>query len=381
MNKRILFVQPHKTVVTEDIDRKASSLFLSEVTDSFARVVPSIPAMTILGALPEYERFFIDATAENPTHIFSYNDRISLLGAGDEELLDTVSELEPHVILMTSMFTTEYFSVNRLIRLLKKNFTIPVVVGGHHATLRPEWHMEAGADAIIYGEGENTIRDLLSSNRNVYRQGVASLDGAWDIETVLKRSDGTNRYPLSLVTRNPELYLPQGIDVEKSAGVLYASRGCPFHCQYCNATERDGHKIRHMSLERMVSLTEEFLSLGVTTFHNEADTFGMHPVDREFCRWVAKQRTIGRSINLVNTNSFFARYFFIEGEFSTERVDLLRDAGFKTITISIESFNPEYNNGKLEGITLPLLQECFAYIKSQGLTLEAYMMYLFSGYL
>ena len=31
--------------------------------------------------------------------------------------------------------------------------------------------------------------------------------------------------------------------------------------------------------------------------------------------------------------------FFPNGKFGSERVDLLKDAGFKTITISIESFD------------------------------------------
>lgn len=393
----ILFIHPHKTVLTEDINRD-NSPFLAEITDKFARAVPSLPAMTILGALDNYENHFIDATADNPSNIFQYNDSIYLIGVSDEEVLDRVLEINPSIILMTSMFTSEYFSVNRLIHLIKRNFDIPIIIGGHHAALRPSWHLKEGADMVAIGEGEINIRKIIETLRKgktvqdidgiVYYEGnkiriqkklekLESLDGNWNIETVLKRQNGSNRYPLTTVTRNPLLYLPKNANLSENTGVLYASRGCPYGCKFCNATDRDGKKIRHMSLERMINLTEEFISLGVNTFHNESDTFGIHQIDKEYFKWVAEQRENGRNINLVNTNSFFAKYFFHIGRFLPQRVDLLRDAGFKTITVSIESFNDKYNRGKLRGISIPLLQDCFSYIKQQGLKLEIYMMYLF----
>jgi len=382
---KILFIQPHKTVLTEDLHRNYSP-FLAGTTDKFARVVPSLPAMTVLGALPDYENYFIDATAEDPYHFFPYNRNIHLIGMSDAQILDRVSKIKPNIVLMTSMFTSEYFAVNRIIRLIKSNFKIPIVVGGHHATLRPNWHLEAGANLIALGEGESNIEEIVNwlnrgNGRNIQIQRnqevLDSLDRNWDIETVLKKPDGTARYPLSIVTRNPQIYFPENTNLSENAGVIYASRGCPHDCEYCNATARDGKKIRHMSLEKMIALTEKFISLGANTFYNESDTFGIHPTDREYLKWVSEQRANGRNINLANTNSFFAAYFFQNERFLPERVDLLRDAGFRTITVSIESFNEQYNRGKLRGITIPLLRDCFSYIRQQGLNLDVYMMYLF----
>jgi len=386
-NSRILFIQPHKAVLTEDIERGSHSKFLAETTDSFARVVPSLPAMTILGALPEYEHHFIDATADEPGNIFKYNDKVSLIGLSDDHLLDEISGINPGAILITSMFTAEYYSANRIISMIKRNFDIPVIVGGHHATLRPEWHLEAGADIIVPGEGETSIKGTIeaikkgkTANPQKKQDNTRyDLSTDWDIETVLKRKDGSNRYPLSAVTRNHRLYLPEKASPGSSTGVLYASRGCPYSCEYCNATERDGKRIRHMPLEKMISLTEKFISLGANTFHNESDTFGIHPFDKEYLKWAAGERMKDREINLANNNSFFARYFFREGRFLPERADLLRDAGFRTITISIESFNEKYNRGKLKGISIPSIRDCFSYIKQQGLNLDIYMMYLFPG--
>jgi len=396
---RILFIQPHKTVLTSDLDRGESDKFLAERTDKFARVVPSLSAMTVLGALDkQHESYFIDATADNPQNIYPINSYISAIGLSDSELCDKISEIRPEIVLLTSMFSSEYFCVNNISQLVKRKFYLPVVVGGHHAELKPTWHINEGCvDLVGLGEGELNINQIirgiegsmnLSEIRGVvYRDAsgglrinpkgiLDNLDRVWDIKKVVLRDRGEHRYLPDLVTRNPKLYLPERT-TSKGVGVLYASRGCPYGCEYCNATHRDGKSIRHMSLDRMIKISEEFIEIGSSIFHNESDTFGIHPIDREYLRWVGEQRRNNRDISLVNTNSFFAKFFFSDRRFSPERVDLLKDAGFRTLTVSVESFNPKFNRGKLKGISTEMLNECFAYIKQKGLNIDLYMMYLF----
>jgi radical SAM superfamily enzyme YgiQ (UPF0313 family) len=395
--QNVLFVQPHKQVLTEDLHNMGESL-LAETTDGFARAVPSLPAMTVLGHLRNYNTNFIDCTADNSSNIFPLNRKVSLVGMSDQELSDKVSQFNPDVVLMTSMFSTEYQSVNEIASVIKKGFKVPIMVGGHHASLRPSWHLESRKiDAVYLGEGEVGIRNALEKlkrgdlenskniayldNQGVVRQNpkkirLEDLNQEWDIEGVSINSSGKQRYPLRLTTRNPRLYLPKDFPFS-GTGVLYFSRGCPYSCEYCNATNRDGNTIRHMSLDHMIGLTEEFIQNGATVFHNESDTFGIHHLDRTYLRWVGEQRDNERNLTLVNTNSFFARFFFPEGKFDSERADLLKKAGFQTVTVSIESFNPKFNRGKLRGITPEMLNECFSYMKSEGLNTDLYMMYLF----
>jgi len=398
---KVLFIQPNKTVLTSDLEKKCSSNFLSENTDNFARAVPSLPAMTVLGALDKnHESYFIDATADNPKNIFHLNDSVSAIGMDKEEMAGRVEEINPDVVFLTSMFTTEYLAVNNISNSIKEKFDVPIIVGGHHAELRPTWHLDEGnVDLVALGEGELNTNDLFLAGigkksisdvsgitwkdssgklRINPKRYLEDLDGNWEIEKVMLNEEGTNRYPVNLVVRNPELYSPKNKS-SSGAGVLYFSRGCPWGCYYCNATERDGKQIRHMSLEKMIGHTKKFIELQSDVLHNEADTFGIHPLDQKYLNWVAEQRKKGKNISLINTNSFFARYFFPKNKFSSERVDLLKRAGFDTITISIESFNPKFNKGKLKGITSEMLRDCFSYIRNQGLNTDLYMMYLFPG--
>lgn len=376
---KLLFIQPNKLVPTRIFNDSLSGV-QAEQTEGFTRAIPSIPAMTILGALNEYEVSFIDATADSPKRSWSFNNYLTAIGLNEKEMSERISDKKPDFVLISSMFTSEYMSANRLADIARR-VRIPVIMGGHQVTLRPEWHTDH-ADLLVMGEGEPIIGEVIrtfsqrKSNR-VITSRINSLDSPWEIRSVLFNS-GINRYPLNVTTRNPSIYLPKGTQF-RGTGVLYFSRGCPYACEYCNATERDGKRIRHMSLESAIQITEQYLDLGINVFHNEADTFGMHPLDREYLRWITEQRKNGKEINLMNTNSFFTRYFFPNSRFDPNRVDLLKDSGFQTITVSIESFNERFNRGKLRGITREMLKECFGYMKSIGLKIDAYMIYLFPG--
>ena len=102
---------------------------------------------------------------------------------------------------------------------------ICVVMGGPHATLMPE---EAGrhADAVFVGEAEGIWEEFLrdfgaGAYRRVYRQaGAAPLEGApMARKDLYHRSDYAN-------------------------GVLFATRGCPNHCDFCTIAVMYRHGLR-----------------------------------------------------------------------------------------------------------------------------------------
>lgn len=366
--KKVLFIQPHKIIVGKE-------------KDAFVRPMPSLPAMTILGQLKEdYETDFIDATADNLNNVFSYNENIQFLGMGKEEILGKISAINPDVILLTSMFSAEYFVVNWMAKTIKEMFDLPIIVGGHHASLLPKWHLEEGnIDSVIIGEGELIIKNAVSyalsgKLKRIYEgKRLHNLDQPWEIEKVMFNDQGRARYTVGNTIRNPGLYASNE-NPDNPVGVLYMSRGCPFECPFCNAAGKDGKKLRHMSLEASIRLVEDFERLGASILQNESDAFCLHPNDIKFLEYIAAQREKGIKINLINTNGLFVRYFFPAGDFSKERADLLKNAGLDTISLSIDSFNHEYNNNKLEGISYWQIKEAVGYLKSVGLKIDIYLI-------
>jgi radical SAM superfamily enzyme YgiQ (UPF0313 family) len=100
-----------------------------------------------------------------------------------------------------------------------------VVMGGPHATLLPE-EAARHADAVFVGEAEGLWEEFLSGFasgawRPMYRHnGPASLEGApMARKTLFHRSDFTS-------------------------GVLFATRGCPNHCDFCTVVAMYPHGFR-----------------------------------------------------------------------------------------------------------------------------------------
>jgi radical SAM superfamily enzyme YgiQ (UPF0313 family) len=167
-----------------------------------------------------------------------------------------------------------------------------VVAGGPHTTIMPETVMPY-VDALVIGEGERALTEIL---RNLpLRKPVA---GAW-----VREGDQ--------VYRSGELNITEDLDaipfpahklVEYEKYMQYwhymdatgkslrgtniiASRGCPFHCTYCQPTLRRlfGKKLRYRSPENVV---EEIVMLkkfyNIQAFMFQDDTFTINR------NWVAE---------------------------------------------------------------------------------------------
>jgi anaerobic magnesium-protoporphyrin IX monomethyl ester cyclase len=118
---------------------------------------------------------------------------------------------------------------------------VPVVVSGSDATDHPEVYLRRGADAVILGEGEVTLADLVDRMRAGLPiddvPGVACLDNACRVQRTASRP---------FIKSLDELPWPAWdlIDVERYRRLwlerhghysmnLATTRGCPYHCNWC----------------------------------------------------------------------------------------------------------------------------------------------------
>lgn len=112
---------------------------------------------------------------------------------------------------------------------------IKVVLGGIHTSLNPE-EAAANADAVVIGEAETTWPDLLrdfeeGKLQRRYCAGVlADLD--------------TSPRPRRDLLRKENYQIP---------GVVQASKGCPFGCEFCSLHAHVGHQPRFRAVESVVS--------------------------------------------------------------------------------------------------------------------------------
>jgi len=117
------------------------------------------------------------------------------------------------------------------------------VLGGHGPSPIPEYFLEkTGADAVVLGEGEETMRELVRA----YGEGasLANIPGL-----VLRRNGGFEntgeRQPVSDLRQLPRpaydmfpmdyyalLRVPHAVSTDR-VGSLISARGCPFQCNFC----------------------------------------------------------------------------------------------------------------------------------------------------
>ena len=80
------------------------------------------------------------------------------------ETLDRIKREKPKVLGVTTMSLESIGPATSVLRAMRESgFRGMMVAGGHGATMLPRKILESGADAVVYGEGEETFRDLLRS--------------------------------------------------------------------------------------------------------------------------------------------------------------------------------------------------------------------------
>ena len=157
-----------------------------------------------------------------------------------------VSRIRPRIAWIHTHPTTRRSA--RTMVELARNSGAAVVAGGPDASLRPSAYLEAGADAVVPGEGETETLALLLALRSAhYRPGpelLARVPGLWfrDPHGTIRQGTGKAR-PADLQRippplRDPEqtrIHLERWLDHGRPRTLaLSSARGCPNRCGFCS---------------------------------------------------------------------------------------------------------------------------------------------------
>ncbi len=171
---------------------------------------------------------------------------VSFLG---DDTIGMIKSLKPDIVGLTA--TTETFNNTvSIARDIKESLGMPLLIGGTHITILPQ-HLPEWIDAGVIGEGEETIREIISSFRKYGTvahenlNGIVFMDGQHLIRTdERKLIDPLDSIPfpdwdmLGLSNTGP--------------GHIITSRGCTYKCVFC-ASAAIWKKIRFFSPEYVVN--------------------------------------------------------------------------------------------------------------------------------
>ena len=261
-----------------------------------------------------------------------------------EQFQKIIAEKKPDYVGI-SQLTTEYanilYTASDLVKSVDTN--IVVIAGGVHVTLYPKQVMAtASIDYCCHGEGEYLLRELL-----LYLQGdgpmpqtglVYRRDGEIHIQPKATIEDLTtlpwpaydlidfNRYcqeaPRHGANRYPEL----------PGMAMIISRGCPFHCSFCQVASIAGRKARMrdpLDVIKEIEFVKENYGVRSITFFDDNFFLPKGPM-KEFLRLM-----IERKLDLKWQAAGAAIWVMDD-----ELLDLMEQSGCVGVTVALESGNP-----------------------------------------
>ena len=228
---------------------------------------------------------------------------------------DFIAELDkinrPDAVLLTSMMTYWYPGVFDAIRIIKGHFPdVPVILGGVYATLCHEHAQRfSGADYIVTHTGEIKVLEILEGLWGEAPEYVPDMD---DLDSL--------PYPCFDLIKDLRYVC------------IRTTRGCPYRCTYCAS----GYLCGHQSLRAPEKVADEIefwkRDHGVHdfVFYDDALLTPLHYATRLLQEIIS--RDLGVSFHCPN--GLHAR------EITQETAMLMRQAGFATIRLGLETSDP-----------------------------------------
>ena len=251
-----------------------------------------------------------------------------------------------------------------------------LVAGGPLPTCEPAAFLGA-FDAVVRGEGEQTMVDLLAAHAAGADLGavpgvVAAAPGGGAAAAGPPRPFAADLDALPFPARD---LLPNASYISHgrrrygyAVTTVMSSRGCPFACEFCSNVVF-GHSYRERSPGSVVDEIEQALALGYDRISFSDDVFTMRPE-----RVVAVCDEIERR-DLRFAWECLARVDGIDRETAAA----MRRAGCRTVFFGIESGSDEILRVMRKGITAAQAREAVWAARDAGLEVGAFFILCYPG--
>lgn len=348
------------------IEKKILFICLPSTIDVFKEskisvVIPSIPLISLaqLSAVSR-EQGYIPAVLD-----LSIKKKKSV----ENRIKDLIDKFRPEYcgITFTTPLSEEADSVAGFIK--KLNPSIKMIAGGPHATIFPEEILKSGNfDIVVIGEGELTLKEILSGKNLNKINGVAYKKNFKIIITppraLIENLDELPSPDYSVF--NIKDYHTPRVNCRRNPVVaMETSRGCIFGCVFCNK-HVFGRRFRAKSPKRTVDEMEYLLKLGFKEIHLWDDGFSTD-IERakEICKEIMR-RKLKFPWNIYNG-------------MRVDRIDeelllLLKKSGCYRVSIGVESGNQKLLDNINKGTKIEDIRRVFKLANKVGIETLAFCM-------
>jgi radical SAM superfamily enzyme YgiQ (UPF0313 family) len=279
----------------------------------------------------------ISAVARQEGHEIYFSD------INKENTLERIATLKPDIVAYSAS-TGEAKHYIKLNSSIKEKFPdVFTIMGGPHPTFFPEMIQQATLDAICIGEGEGAFVDVLntlSSGHSVESISNIVTPNSTDytVRDLVEDLDSLPFPDYGLFYDNT----PMGKAPLKS---FITSRGCPYRCTYCfNHAWRKlyrghGKVVRRHSVDYVIEdieMVKEKWPLSCVKFYDDIFTYRADDWLEEFS--LKYKKRIGLPFFILTRADLLTE----------DMVKLLKYAGCRTISMSIEAGNSHIRNEMLK---------------------------------
>lgn len=243
---------------------------------------------------------------------------------------------------------------------IRDNYEIPTVIGGCHVTFLP-FEALPFTDVVFVGESERLLPEFLQEvkrgkfpKRKKERIRGALID------------NGVRPDPRYRIKDLDELPIPTFFDVklntlptflQRIAGSLSSraristSRGCPYNCEFCQSSRKDGKVWRANSADYIVNAVEHYISKGakVIIFMDDNFTFDAKRVER-VCNLMSERNLevpwacMARADWIVKNNDTFKK---------------MADSGCQLVFMGVESGSQAVLDSMKKGLDVKTIEKGF----------------------
>lgn len=294
-----------------------------------------------------------------------------------KEILRQANEFSPEFIGVTC-WTINRALVWQLITLLSE--VMPkafICVGGQHPSSYPEHiFLKTNANAVVIGEGEDTISDLLNALEN--DRDLSEVRGI-----MFKKKDGTLmrtavRPPIEQLDSIPFPYFDGfknftfnkytgigGAGLPKPTAAIITSRGCVFDCAYCGSVNFWGNRWRYRSAGNVLDEMEHLVKVrGVRSIYIFDDNF---PVNKKRALDIC-QGIIERKLNISWACCSHVKTI------NEELLRVMKQSGCVSIDFGVESGSDLILKNINKNQSRSDIERAFAMVHKAGIKPIAYLM-------
>lgn len=244
---------------------------------------------------------------------------------------------------------------------LSKQAGCKVIVSSSDSTDHPEYYIQAGADFILHGEGEQTLCILIKHlEQNQNTNDIEGIIYSHKGEQVKNKARSVIKVLDTLAAPAWHLldFAPYRYAWQKSNGYvsinLATTRGCPFKCNWC-AKPIYGNRYNSHSVTFVVEQIKQVTQLfGATHIWFCDDIFGLKP------RWI---KQFADMLATENLNIKFKIQCRADLLLEEDNIADLARAGCDEVWIGAESGSQQVLNAMDKGITLAQIENATLLLK------------------